>query len=133
QHGTIRRGAEASALQHALAKERSSRGGVIPSRADSEGPRRRSSASALDYPSTSCQACLLRVMQSALVRSFGALRQPQDDPLFRSSIINTRASQARRRGAGYCQEARTLGTGSDRVPCGPVVTLVTFLTSSRAA
>src|SRR5216117_2077979 len=32
---------------------------VILSRADGEGPRRRSSASALDYPSTSCHACLL--------------------------------------------------------------------------
>src|SRR5438552_14415253 len=31
----------------------------IGSRADGEGPRGRSSAFALDYPSTSCHACLL--------------------------------------------------------------------------
>src|SRR5438046_10190732 len=52
---------------------------VIGSRADGEGPRRRSNASALGHPSTSSHASFLRVMQSALVRSFSVLRQPQDD------------------------------------------------------
>jgi hypothetical protein len=50
---------------------------VIPSRTDGEGPRRRSTASALPTYLRHVTRGLLRVMQSALVRSFRVLRQPE--------------------------------------------------------
>src|SRR3981081_3700390 len=73
-------------------------GHVFGSRADGEGPRRRSSASALDYPSTSCHGCLFEgdaICVGEVLRRASPARLRRDDT--RSDASNARLLRGRRR------------------------------------